>query len=251
MIGLMNRDEALEEGRGAVADGCTALQIKGTGELDRDVEVITSLRQGVGEEISLRFDANQSYRGINSKEAARAIRLLSDAGIDLLEQPGEGLREMAMYRALSTIPVVADESCWQPTDVIELAEASAADAISIYVAKAGGLSRARTIGTLAQIYGFACDVNGSLETGIGSAASAHLAVATPAVTLPCVIPVSAPAGTVTTVIAGRYFSDDVITEPFTFQGGLLLPPEGPGLGVHLDDEKLAAYTAELSDRSSR
>lgn len=244
MIGLMGAEEAVVEAAAAVADGCSAFQIKGTGELARDVAVVSAVRAELGDAVLLRLDANQGYRRIGVKEAARAVRALVDAGIDLLEQPGEGLREMAAIRAAVEVTVIADETVWGPEDVVAVAEAGAADAISIYIAKAGGLARARRVAVLAEAYGFPCDVNGSLESGIGNAASVHLASALPAISLPSVIPVTAPAGTGTAGAAGRYYADDLVTEPFAFADGLLLPPEGPGLGVELDEEKLAAFRVD-------
>ena len=55
----------------------------------------------------------------------------SQAGIDAIEQPTEGLEQMAAVRAAVDVTVIADESCWQPTDVVRVAQAGAADAISI------------------------------------------------------------------------------------------------------------------------
>lgn len=244
MIGLMSREEAVEEALAATNDGCTAFQIKGSGELSRDVEVVTSLRKTLDPDALLRLDANQGYRGLGAKGAVQAARELVAAGINLLEQPAEGFQEMAAVRAGVDVPVIADESVWQPVDVVAIYEAAAADALSIYVAKAGGLARARRMAVLAEVYGMPCDVNGSLESGIGNAANVHFAVALPAITLPSVIPVTAPAGAGSAQAAGRYYQDDLVTEAFEFEDGLLLPPERPGLGVELDEEKLAAYRVD-------
>lgn len=245
MIGIMSASEAVEEGRAAVDDGCRAFQIKGTGELARDVAVVRALREALGSEIVLRLDANQGYRRLGAKQAARAMDQLVDAGTDLLEQPVEGLREMAAIRASVTVPVIADESCWTPEDLVDVVDAGAADAISIYVAKAGGLARARRIAQLAEVYGLPCDVNGSLESGVGNAASVHFATAMPAISLPCVIPVTATAGVGTPLTCGRYYRDDLVSEPFPFEDGMLMAPERPGLGVELDEEKLAAYRVSV------
>lgn len=241
MIGIMSTEEALAEARAAAEDGCTAFQIKGTGDLERDVAVVSALRSDMSDNALLRLDANQGYRGRGTKEAIRAARALEAAGVDCLEQPTEGLAEMAAVREAVDVTVIADESCWQPEDVIAVAEEKAADAISIYVAKAGGLLKARKVATLAEAYGLPADVNGSLESGVGNAASVHLAVAAPAISLPAVIPISAPASSESSRTAGRYYADDVVTRPFVYEEGLLLPPEGPGLGIELDEEKLAAY----------
>ena len=60
-------------------------------------------------------------------------------------------------------------------------------------------------------------------------------------TLPSVIPVSAPAGRHPNRVAGNYYTDDVIAEPFTFKDGCLLPLDRPGLGIDVVAEKLEKY----------
>lgn len=240
MIGLMEKEEAVEEALAAVRDGCTAFQIKADGNPDRDAAVTRALREAVGPGVMLRVDANQGYRRLGAKEAIRAVKTLEDAGADCVEQPTEGLAQMAAVSRAVSATVIADESAWQPQDVVDISRAGAADAVSVYVAKAGGLLRAKKVAAVAEACALPCDVNGSLEAGIGNAANIQLAVACPAVTLPCVIPVTIPAnGPVRT--AGRYYADDVVTEPFPYEDGLLRPPQGPGLGIVLDEEKLEAY----------
>jgi L-alanine-DL-glutamate epimerase and related enzymes of enolase superfamily len=39
-----------------------------------------------------------------------------------------------------------------------------------------------------------------------------------------------------------YYTDDVVIQPFRFQDGMLLPPDGPGLGVEVDMDKVKAYS---------
>jgi muconate cycloisomerase len=245
MIGIMPPEEAIEEARAAIGDGCRAFQIKGTGVLERDVEVVGAVRDATGPDVLLRLDANQGYRGRGPKAAVRAVRCLVEAGIDMIEQPGEGLAELAAVRAATDIDVIADESAWDMADLVDIARAGAADAISIYIAKAGGVARARRVAVLAEAHGMPCDVNGSLESGIGTAANVHLATALPAIDLPCVISVSAPRGTGSARAAGRYYADDLLTEPLRWENGRLHAPDGPGLGVEIDEGKLAAYRVDV------
>jgi L-alanine-DL-glutamate epimerase-like enolase superfamily enzyme len=80
-------------------------------------------------------------------------------------------------------------------------------------------------------------VNGSLESGVGTLASVHLAAAAPSITLPAVISCPAPANSASRV-AGRYYEDDVLAEPIGFEGGCLVPPDGPGLGIAIDEDSV-------------
>jgi L-alanine-DL-glutamate epimerase-like enolase superfamily enzyme len=241
MVGLMGLDDAVDEAKGAVADGVAALQVKAGADGQRDVALVHALRAELGPDVLLRIDANQGYGEI--KSAVRAIREMEAAGLDYIEQPVAGLRRMSEVRAAVSVPVVADESCWSPWDTLECYERQAADAVSIYLAKAGGISRARKVAAIAETAGYLCDVNGSIESGVGNAANLHFALATTAVRLPCVIPFSAPAGTAPYKTAGHYYEDDIITDPLPVQNGVLLPTSGPGLGVEVDEEKLERFRA--------
>ena len=59
--------------------------------------------------------------------------------------------------------------------------------------------------------------------------------------LPSVFPVSKPKGAAGPDIAGNYYLDDIITEPFRFEDGRVYRPSGPGLGIEVDEDKIAAY----------
>lgn len=239
MVGIMPNDQAVEESSAAVADGANALQIKGGLDPDRDIQLIRLLREKLGPNVFLRLDANQGYW--RAKQAAAVLEDLVDAKLDIIEQPVDGRAEMAQATAQSQISVMADESCWDAADALEVVRLRSADAISIYLAKAGGIAKARRVAAIAEAAQLPCDINGSIESGIGNAANLHFALASRPLTLPSVIPVSAPAGRHPNRVAGNYYTDDVIAEPFTFKDGCLLPLDRPGLGIDVVAEKLEKY----------
>ncbi|HEX8967008.1 MAG TPA: enolase C-terminal domain-like protein [Chloroflexota bacterium] len=243
MIGLMPVEAAIAEAEGAVAEGVKALQVKGGVDPERDISVVREVRRAVGDGIVLRLDANQGYG--TAKPALRILNCLQDAGVDVVEQPVEGLAEMAkVTRQTPGITILADESAWTPRDALDVVLAGAADGVSVYVAKAGGLTRARMVASIAEAAGLPCDVNGSIELGIANAASLHLAAAAPAMNLASVIPVNAPSGTGSTRVAGRYYADDVVCEPFVYDHGDVLVPSGTGLCIEVDESKLERYRVE-------
>jgi L-alanine-DL-glutamate epimerase-like enolase superfamily enzyme len=53
--------------------------------------------------------------------------------------------------------------------------------------------------------------------------------------------VTSTAQIVRTKIAGRKYMDDIIRTPFEYADGSLAVPEGPGLGIEVDEEKLRKY----------
>lgn len=239
MLGIMPHDQAIAEARTAVTDGVRALQVKGGADIERDVALIRALRDELGERVMLRLDANGGYA--SRPAARRAVGELADAGVDLIEQPLLGLPGLAEARRDSRVPIMADEACWSAADALELVARRAVDALSVYVGKAGGLGRARDICAVAAAARVPHDVNGALELGIGNAANLQLALASPAEVLPSVVPVNAPAGMKLTRTAGRYFEDDIVAAPFGYEDGELIAPQGPGLGIEVDVEKVERY----------
>ncbi|MBY6120399.1 muconate cycloisomerase [Mameliella alba] len=242
MIGIMPVEEAVEEARQAVADGIRNFQIKGGLDPERDIATVRRIREAVGEDVFLRLDANQGYH--SAKNAARILNGISDC-LNMVEQPVRDIDALAELRQLTSVDVIADESCWDAFDALDLVRKGASDAISIYLAKAGGIARARRVAAIAGAAGLPCDVNGSIESAIGTAANMHFALGVPEVSLASVNAISAPAGQASHKVGGYYYTDDVIESAFPVKGGGQRPPDGPGLGLTLDRRKLESFRERL------
>lgn len=242
MIGLMDSDAAVDEAARAAEEGVRAFQVKGGESAPRDVALVARLREVTGPDVLLRVDANQGYG--SPKAAVSAIHRLAAAGADMIEQPVEGSRQMAEVTGAVALPIIADETCWSPQDALDVVATRSADAISIYLAKAGGLWHAGAVAAIAHAARLPCDVNGSIESGIGTAANLHFALSSPAVSLPSVIPINAPAGRQHYEVAGTYYTDDIITEALPTEPGHLLAPAGPGLGIEIDEDKLKRFRTD-------
>jgi L-alanine-DL-glutamate epimerase-like enolase superfamily enzyme len=238
-LGLMPIDDAVDEALAVVDEGITTLKVKVGIDPERDVEIIRRLRRALGPKPRLRVDANQGYR--EWKTAVRVIRQMQEYDIWYMEQPVEGLEQMARVAQAVDVPIMADESAWSARDVLRLVEWKAAEMLSVYYTKPGGLAPAKKLLALAETAGLRCDINGSAEMGVGNAANLHLAASSNAIDLPGTIPVTSTAEIVRTRIAGHKYMDDVIRTPFEYKDGHLIVPDGPGLGIEIDDAKLAKY----------
>ena len=126
-------------------------------------------------------------------------------------------------------------------DVLEIVRLNAAQMLSVYYTKPGGLAHAKRLLAVAGAASLPCDINGSAEMGIGVAADLHLAVSSPEIVLPGTIPVTSTAEKVVTKVAGHKYLDDLIKTPFRYEKGVLYPPDGPGLGIEVDEAKIAKY----------
>lgn len=241
-IGLLPIEEAIPECVQVVKEGVRTIKIKVGVEPARDVEIVRRVREAVGPDVDLCVDANQGYA--SPREAIRTIQAMEPYRLKYAEQPVEGISRMAeVARAIAT-PVMADESAWTAHDVLEIVERGAADIVSIYTTKPGGLFRALEVAAVARAAGLRCNVNGSVETGVGNLANVHLAAAAPAVTLSCVVPVSTPAEAQRGQLAGIYYTDDLIERAFDFNDGAIAVPDGPGFGIDVDLAKVRRYTVK-------
>ena len=239
-LGIMEVDRCVAEAEQAVAEGALTIKCKTGLDPERDVELVRRLREALGETVKIRVDGNEGYRSVT--EAVEVTRRQEEYGILLCEQPVAGAEGLARVAERIEAPVMADESAWTVHDILELHELRAAECFSCYVTKPGGLYRARQQAELAAALGISCDIGGSIELGIGNAANLHLGAALPNAVLPSVCPVTRPAGAAGPEIAGIYYLDDVVTDSFRFEAGRVLVPDGPGLGVEVDVEKLARYS---------
>ena len=239
-IGLLGFEEAEREVAQVAREGIRTIKIKVGVDPDRDVEMVRRIRETVGPSIALCCDANQGYR--TAAEAIRTYRRMERYNLIYFEQPVEGIEHLAEVARAIDAPVMADESAWNAHDVIQIIEKRAAQIVSIYTTKPGGLYRAMEVAAVARAAGLICNVNGSVETGIGNLANLALAAAAPAVVLSCVVPVSTPAEAQSGQVGGIYYKDDLIAAPMRLVDGAIELPDGAGMGIAADEAKIKRYS---------
>ena len=238
-IGLISIEEAEKEAAQVAAEGFRTIKIKVGVDPKRDVEIVRAVRNAAGPDMDICVDANEGYK--TPGEAVVILREMEKYSLKYAEQPCMGIERIAeVARALDT-PVMADESGWNAHDAIQIAEQHAIDIVSIYTTKPGGLYRAMEVAAVCRAAGMQCNVNGSIETGVGNLANVQFAGASPAVTLSCVVPVSTPAEHQSGRIGGTYYKDDLIVGPMTFADGAIEVPTAPGMGIAVDEAKIERY----------
>ena len=62
------------------------------------------------------------------------------------------------------------------------------------------------------------------------------------INLASVFPITHIDGIEQTRVAARWYMDDIITRPFQYEDGCLIVPEGAGLGIEVDMDKLEKYS---------
>lgn len=224
-------EKAAEIATRAIKQGFKAMKVKVGIDPDSDVARVRAVRDAIGPSIKLGVDANGGW---NLKNAVSTIERLREFKIYFVEQPlpPEEIVEMAGLRERIGLPVIADESVYTLQDAKMLSRMNAADVLSIYVGKAGGIGPAKEIADFAASAGLSCTIGSNLELGIGSAAMTHLGIATAGIhpeKFPC------------DIIGQFYYEDDVILERLPIAPGMASATERPGLGVELDETKIEKY----------
>lgn len=224
-------DRAAEIASWAVEQGFTAMKVKVGLGLEDDLARVAAVREAVGPGIRLGVDANGGW---SPYIAAQAVDRLGEWDIYMVEQPVPPVdaRWLAAVRSRTSIPIVADESVSTVYDAMSLVREEAVDALSIYVGMGGGLGMARRVAAVAAGAGLGCTIGSNLELGIANAAMIHLGMVLPPGTVeafPC------------DILSQFFYEDMLLAEPLPVEAGRALPPPGPGLGVELDDERVARY----------
>ncbi|PWW32864.1 muconate/chloromuconate family cycloisomerase [Chromohalobacter israelensis] len=200
----------------------------GANAVDDDVRHVAAIKAALGERASVRVDVNQAW---NETTAVRGIAALQDAGIDLIEQ-AISAREMPGLVRLSQrfqVPMLADEAVQDACDGFTLAANGFSGAYALKLAKSCGIGGALELAHVAQAAGISLYGGTMLEGTIGTVASLHAWSTLPELAWG------------TEMFGPLLLRDDIMTEPLRYHDFGVDLPCGPGLGVQLDEDKLAHY----------
>ncbi|KEP71388.1 muconate cycloisomerase [Thioclava dalianensis] len=205
----------------------------GKRSVDEDVAHVAAIKAALGNEVSLRVDVNQGW---SETDADRGMAGLLEAGCDLVEQPVRGHAHAAMKRlsARHSLPIMADESLQGPEDGFALAMQSSARVFAIKIAQAGGLLAAQELCAIAKAAGIELYGGTMLEGGVGTVASAHL----------CATLSDLAWGT--ELFGPLLLTEEILETPLDYSDFSLGVPNGPGLGIALDAEKIDRFRRDGS-----
>jgi len=213
-------EKMVEDTLVAIDRGFETLKIKVGKDPALDIERVKAIYAAVNERALIRLDANQGW---TPKQTVSVMRTLENSGVrlELLEQPvrGDDIEGMKYVTERIHTPVMADESSFGPKEAIELIRQRAADIINIKLMKTGGISNAIKIADIAGIYGVNCMIGCMLESSIGVAAAAHIAVAKSSVITK--VDLDTPS-------RGQY---DPVTSGVQFNNSEIKITDLPGLGI--------------------
>jgi L-alanine-DL-glutamate epimerase-like enolase superfamily enzyme len=235
---LMQEPKGLSEHLQQVrAQGFRAFKI-GWGPFGRrshqvDEQIVAAAREAVGPESRLMVDAGGSdafWRG-NYKWALRTAQMLTEYEVHWFEEPlsPDNLADYADLRAASPVPIAGGEVLTRRQSFFPWLDARAFDIVQPDVTKVGGISEERRIAWAANDRGVRFIPHG-WNTALGLAADLHLASAFPDTDM-------------VEYLTGSPFIDGIVAEPWKLDSDGMLPiPDGPGLGVTLNLDRVKLYT---------
>jgi L-alanine-DL-glutamate epimerase-like enolase superfamily enzyme len=229
-------EEVGAEGKSLVRAGFRGLKLKvGARTPDEDIELVGALRQAVGSKIKIMIDANGGWL---YHQALYVLQRVAKYDIFVAEQPVPwwDIDGLARLRRKVDVPIFPDESAAELNDVIKIIEREAADGLFLKVPKAGGILKSRKWVAIAQAANLPVMCGCMINSGLGAAAEAHFLAATEWM------------GRIEQEAIGPlnlYNMPDTVSTPLTndlavkvprYENGFLYPPDGPGLGVELNED---------------
>jgi len=227
-IGELPPEAAATEARRWLVAGFKSAKIKVGSGIDADAQRVSAVRDAVGGAMELRIDANEQYDVKGALALCDAVR---SSALQLFEQPVpkddlDGLRQI---RERGGIAIMADESIGDHESLVRVIKADCADFVKFGIEQAGGLLRASAMLQTAKAagvpvvlgHGFGLDLSTMAEIMLGATSDNVVAG------LECVGPLKV--------------TDTVVTHRLDLSAGEIVVPGGPGLGLELDESKLAQY----------
>ncbi len=176
-VGIDEPEKMAAKAKLHVEHGFNVIKTKVGIDTATDIARVKAIREAVGSDVKIRLDANQGW---SPKQAVEIIARLNEYDIELVEQPVprfnfEGLKYVTAH---SSVPIMADESCWDSKDALRLVSERAVDYVNIKLMKCGGLYEARKIVSICEAAGVECMLGCMVEeSGIAVTAAASLGAA--------------------------------------------------------------------------
>jgi L-alanine-DL-glutamate epimerase-like enolase superfamily enzyme len=228
-------DEVSAEAKKLVKAGFKGLKLKvGARTPDEDIELVGALRAAVGDKIKIMIDANGGWI---YHQALYVLQRVAKYDVYVAEQPVPwwDIDGLARLRRKVDVPIFPDESAKELNDLIKIIEKEAADGLFLKVPKAGGILKSQKWVAIAQAANLPVMCGCMIDTGLGAACTAQFLAATEwigKIEQEAIGPLNLYniPDTVSTPL-----KDDLAVKVPRYEDGFLYPPEGPGIGVELNE----------------
>ncbi|TNH38810.1 muconate/chloromuconate family cycloisomerase [Paracoccus haeundaensis] len=201
----------------------------GARALREDITHVAAIGQALGERASIRVDVNMAW---SEGEAAFGMAALADAGCLLVEQPVASSAAMGRLVRRFPIALMADESLTGPESAFEIARVQGADVYAVKLEQSGGAFNALRVAAIADAAGIGLYGGTMLEGAVGTVISAHT------------FSTFANLQWGTELFGPLLLTEEILTEPLDYSDFELTVPAGPGLGLSLDEDRVAFFSRD-------
>lgn len=217
-------DEMARMAREAQALGMTQFQVKlgASGDWQEDALRLIKVREAVGSGPLVYGDWNC---GAASLEATRVGRAVAHLDI-MLEQPCATIEDCGRVRDATGLPMKLDETAHDTRSLLEGHARGCMDAVALKLSKFGGISTTRRARDLCLYLGPKMCIEDTWGSDITTAALLHLAASTP------------PSQVLNTCDLSGYVAPRLAPDAPVRSNGQIVPPDGPGLGITVDEAAL-------------
>lgn len=212
------------DAEGWASEGFSTFKLKlGVGD---DVGQVRAVREALGPQARIRIDANAAW---DVETARRTLQAVEPFDVELAEQPVATLEEAAQVSGSTSIPLAGDESIEGRGDAVRAVKLGACKLAGLKLSKVGGPEEVIAIAEVLPSF-----VSSALDGPVGIAAAAQVAQTLDHAALG----VHHFAHGLATQ---RLFSSTIASVECELRDGMLHPPDGPGLGVEIDEDALRAH----------
>ncbi|MDP5308041.1 muconate/chloromuconate family cycloisomerase [Paracoccus spongiarum] len=201
----------------------------GARALRDDIAHVAAIKTALGERGAVRVDVNMAW---SETEAERGMAALADAGCELVEQPVPGAAALSRLMRRFGVALMADESLTGPESAFDLARLQGADVFAVKLEQSGGAFNALRVAAIADAAGIGLYGGTMLEGAVGTVVSAH-AFAT-----------FANLQWGTELFGPLLLTEEILAEPLDYSDFELAVPAGPGLGIALDEDRVAFFARD-------
>jgi L-alanine-DL-glutamate epimerase-like enolase superfamily enzyme len=226
-MGIRPYEEAKTIARDYLEQGFTTLKTKAGRDAKEDLEMVRGIRDGVGDRLKLRIDPNMGY---SPEVALQLAKDLERYHLEYFEQPMHRtlLAESARLKRQTKTPLALNESVTTPEITLQILKLGAADVLLPDTYQCGGILGVKKVAALCEAASIPCVFHCAHDLGLKTAAMLHVVASTP----------NFPLANDCTYYG---LEDDIVTPLHRIEAGRMPVPQGPGLGVTVDESKLAKY----------
>lgn len=197
--------------------------------LQEDIAHVARIKHALGDRAAVRVDVNMAW---SETDAAFGMAALADAGCELVEQPVASTSALGRLVRRFPVALMADESLTGPESAFEIARVHGADVFAVKIEQSGGLFNGQRVAAIADAAGIGLYGGTMLEGAVGTIASAHL------------FATFANLQWGTELFGPLLLTEEILRTPLDYSDFELTVPTGPGLGIELDDDRVARFARD-------